>query len=208
LLSVPKSEIDKRRAEGDKKKAAKKRGDWIMGLDKDTFRTFNNYLSKVAILLAPGMVILEFVFHRGFLSGNIHEIPELILLLIWSIFLSVPYYMMTTLTLLWLHLSSEKINTIEDPHENDDIYEESLPFTLFLVLITFVAYKILLWLNWPSFSTYLGIKREYVFCFVSIGLTLLISVPFAMVYYSVLDKVIDWIAWHKETREAKKKRGR
>ena len=159
----------------------------------------------MAILLAPGMVILEFVFHRGFLAGNIHDIPELILLIIWSLFLSVPYYVMTTLTLLWLHVPLEKISAITDPHEDNDIYEESLPFTLLLVVITFCAYKIMLWLNWPPFVTYLGIKREYVVCFVAVLLTVAASVPLALIYYPAINKAMDWIILHKQTREARGK---
>src|SRR5438874_2076092 len=124
-----------------------------MAFDKDTLQTLNVYFSKIAILLAPGMAIVEFVFHKGLLTGNIHDIPELILLIIWSLVFSSPYYASVTIIGLWIDTSS-------DSNE----YEVELPLALLLVFVTFVTYKGMLWLNWLHFYTYLGIKREYVFC--------------------------------------------
>jgi len=168
-----------------------------MSLDKDTLRTLDNYLSRIAILIAPGMVILELVFHRGLLSANIHDIPELILLIIWSLILSAPYYFLMTYTLLWFATPIEQIETGSRLNAERDDYEEALPLTLLLVLITVGVYKITIWLDWPHVSTYFGIRREYVLCVVSVGVTMIVSVPLAAIYYWIWDFLLTLAASQK-----------
>lgn len=162
-----------------------------MAIDKDTLLTFSNYVSKTAILILPGLVIVEMVFHKGLLSGNVHSVTELILLILWSFLFSVPYYASASLTQTWFSTPFKEVEKRAKGFPlKTDYYEDALWFTAQLLLITVITYKLLLSLNWLPSTVYFGMRREYLTCIASITLTMLVSIPLAGGYYWLYDRLI------------------
>ena len=172
-----------------------------MNFNKETLNTFSDYLSKGVVLIAPGMMVIEFVFHKGFFSGGISNIPDLFLLLIWSICLSVPYYVCTTLILIWHELDSFKM--AEEAKTDPSIYETALPLTLLLVFITYISYKMLMFWNLFAFISNYDIQQKYAVCFVAFIFTILVCFLIAKIYYAIVNAFLTLAAKRIAKKESK-----
>ncbi len=157
-----------------------------MNLDKDTLHGLSKFLSKFVVLTAPGLVINEFVFHKGIYGGGISNIYDLLLLLIWSAIFSLPYYICIILNIAWHEIKSKEVlvNAENDP----EIFESGIPLLFILIVINYVIFKVMLAMNWMSSSIKIGVLQPYALLVISVVTSCAISFPMGKIYYSLLNK--------------------
>lgn len=162
-----------------------------MNLDKDTLHGLSKFVTKFVVLTAPGLVINEFVFHKGIYSGGIVNIYDFLLLIIWSVFYSLPYYACLILTIAWYEIKTKE--ELEKAVNDPELFETSIPLLFMLVVINFFAYKIMLFLNWMNSLVKYGISQQYTLLIVSVMITCAVCFPISKLYFYLLDKFISRI---------------
>lgn len=161
--------------------------------------TLNLFFNKLAILFNsffPGMVILELFFKKGYFSNPPVDIFSFLLFLVWCGILSIPYNIVHPMSIekfsdKLLRVASEKYNLTEsdleeamnkDEEEWDDIIEEfNLVFTLIKLVLTYVVYKALLIIAFPSFLIF-NIPDVIIQFITSLILTTIFSYPIGYIY--------------------------
>lgn len=154
-----------------------------MPLSKESFKAATDYLSKAVALIGPGLLICDVVFKKGLIHGGIENIYSIILLIIWSVILSIPYYVATTL----IALTHDTTANLQSKDEDPTLYEAALPFMILLIFLTYVMLKTLNYLNFGFISARIGIPIRYEQMIVSVLSIFIIAFPIGSIYYRALD---------------------
>lgn len=159
-----------------------------MSINKETIKSIGEYISKYTIIIAPGIILIEIVFNKGFVSGGIQNLYDMILLLIWSAILSIPYYPLVLFLSARFECNSpsELSNfKIDDPSD----YESIVPLVIVLSLVTSLLYLLIKNIfSWPN--VLIGIEIKYLLFLVSIIITLFVALPMGAFYFWVIDCVL------------------
>jgi len=174
-----------------------------MSIDKETIKSIGDYISRFIILIAPGIILVEVVLNKGFISGGIQNLFDLVLLIIWSVILSIPYYPLV----LFLSARFEYDNPSElEKIEIDDPldYESMVALVVIITLINCAAYLIIKF--YYTFSNILlGIEANYLIFLVSMFITFLIALPVGGFYFWLINCIVKNI--HKAiSKKAKRKK--
>lgn len=105
-------------------------------LSKETVKFFDTYMSYIAIFTLPGLAAMDYAFGRGLFSGGIDNIYNFVLLIIWSISLSVPFLALVV-----------RVLRPHDLHQRGDPYGASFTTTansalLYVGMLTLINYAL------------------------------------------------------------------
>jgi hypothetical protein len=154
-----------------------------MPATKESFKAVADYLSKVFTLTCPGLLLCDVVFKKGLLNGGISDVYTFILVIFWSLILSVPYYVATTLTML-THDTSVTLDAKED---DPTLYEAVLPLTVLLTVLTYILLKVLNYFNFGFISAKLGTPIRFEQMVVAVIAIFVLAFPIGNIYYRTLD---------------------
>ena len=103
---------------------------------EETIKLFDTYSSYFIVFILPGLAAMDYAFERGLISGGINNIYEFLLLIFWSISLSLPFLVIVIIT---LHP--------HELHEEEDPYGKSFTETanvalLYVGLLTLTNYAV------------------------------------------------------------------
>jgi hypothetical protein len=161
-----------------------------MDFNRDSLRAVGDYIAQFCALLGPGMMILDVSFHKGYFSGNIQNVYEVILLIFWSLLFSSPTYMTTALLGIWMDPTVK----LDDNQGDAPIFESGLPLTVLSMLVIYLMYKALWFFD--SFHSVIqyGISQNVIITIASLVLTVLFMVPLGKLYYALFSKVFRFIS--------------
>ena len=154
-----------------------------MPATKESFKTVADYLSKVVTLICPGLLLCDVVLGKGLVNGGIGDVFTFILVILWSLILSVPYYVATTLTA----LTHDTSVALEENDDDPTIYEAALPFTILLTLLTYILLKVLNYFNVGFISDKLATPIRYEQMVLSVVTIFVLAFPIGSIYYRTLD---------------------
>jgi len=95
---------------------------------------------KIISMFVPGIIILDVIFKRGFFNNFDPNWISLILLLIWAIIISIPYFNMSSA--FWVSIILKDKDQIP---EEDAIYASAASISLIYVLIHSSLSLLLFW---------------------------------------------------------------
>jgi len=95
---------------------------------------------KIISMFVPGIIILDVIFKRGFFNNFDPNWISLILLLIWAIIISIPYFNMSSI--FWVSIILKDKDQIP---EEDAIYASAASISLIYVLIHSSLSLLLFW---------------------------------------------------------------
>lgn len=102
---------------------------------------------KIISMFVPGIIILDVIFRKGFFTNLELNWISLVLLLIWAIIISIPYFNMSSS--FWVSII---LKDKEQIPEEDAIYASAASISLIYVLIHSSLSLLLFWvyglLNW------------------------------------------------------------
>lgn len=169
-------------------------------VNKEILHLFFAKLAKLFNSFFPGMVILELFFNKGYFSTPPDNIFSFFLFVIWCGIFSVPYHFIQPFSienfrdnLLKLvcekfevsKLDFEKNMDKETEEKWDDIMEEfTLGFILVKLACTYVIFKYLLAISFPSIII-LGMPIMIIQLIITLFLVILVSYPVGYIYSKI-----------------------
>jgi hypothetical protein len=179
-----------------------------MDFTKETLITISDYLSKFILLLAPGMIVIDFAMQRGFFSGGINTIFDFLLLLFWSAVFSFPYYILAILALFWNEVTVKSdIKRLADKIKGDPTtFETVLIFVFFLILLHYITFRVMLYYRFLVWTTTFGFDHRVVICIVSMFAALLVGFPFSKLLYFALRRIALILGKHILPKDEKTKK--
>ena len=148
-----------------------------------TVKLAEMYSFTVLNLLFPGLLILETVFQVGLFSGGVEGLYLFVLLVVWSIALSMPYVIFTG-----MYLKVNRLLGLPDDSPNISAMASGairFPLNVVLALTTVVVFKFLdfysLTCKWAEF-----LPPSYVRFLLSLAVTTALGFPIGWIYGKLL----------------------
>jgi uncharacterized membrane protein len=151
-----------------------------MDYAKETYQYLDENITRIVTVLAPGLMIIEMVFHKGFISGGITDLFSFILLLIWSFVISLPFFH-------WLGFLAGWFDPFDDPvRKSSATFDLGLPLLFIVMVINYLFYRLIMHWGWLSNLQEYSINPKYVLCIVSTLVSMILSLPISKMYYYFL----------------------